>query len=51
MMGESIREDIIMMFGQFHTQCATLGGKFLQLNKDKGWLVHPPLHQHNAKDK
>ncbi|MEC5424008.1 DUF3231 family protein [Virgibacillus sp. C22-A2] len=50
MMGQSIREDIIMMFGQFHTQKATLGGKFLRLNKEKGWLVPPPLHQHQTDD-
>jgi hypothetical protein len=48
MMGQSIREDIIMMFGQFHTQKATLGGKYLRLNKEKGWLVPPPLHLHKS---
>jgi len=42
--GQSIREDIAMMFGQFHIQKATLGGKVLRLNKEKGWLVPPPLH-------
>jgi len=44
-MGQSIREDIAMMFGQFHTQKAALGAKALRLNKEKGWLVPPPLHQ------
>lgn len=44
MMGQSIREDIIMMFGQFHTQKATLGGKLLRMQKEKGWVVLPPLH-------
>jgi hypothetical protein len=48
-MGQSIREDIGMMFGQFHTHKAALGTKFLQLNKEKGWLVPPPLH-HQAAD-
>ncbi|WP_042224691.1 DUF3231 family protein [Oceanobacillus manasiensis] len=43
--GMSIREDIAMMFGQFHMNKAALGSKFLKLNKDKGWLVPPPLHQ------
>lgn len=43
-MGQSIREDIAMMFGQFHIQKATLGGKALRMNKEKGWLVPPPLH-------
>ncbi|MCM3381807.1 DUF3231 family protein [Shouchella rhizosphaerae] len=44
-MGQSIREDIAAMFGQFHASKATLAGKFLQLLKEKGWLVPPPLHQ------
>ncbi|WP_156288602.1 DUF3231 family protein [Oceanobacillus salinisoli] len=45
MIGQSIREDIATMFGQFHMQKAVLGAKFLRLNKEKGWLVPPPLHQ------
>lgn len=49
-MGESIREDIGMLFGQFHTQKAQLGAKVLRLKKDKGWLVPPPLHHHKADD-
>lgn len=44
-MGESIREDIAMMFGQMHTQKAAFGAKVLRLNKEKGWLIPPPLHQ------
>ncbi|WP_100398958.1 DUF3231 family protein [Bacillus sp. FJAT-44742] len=43
-MGESTREDIGMMFGQFHTAKAALGGRLLRMNKEKGWLVPPPLH-------
>lgn len=50
LIGQSIREDIAMMFGQFHTQKATLGAKALRLNKEKGWLVPPPLHHSKAKD-
>jgi hypothetical protein len=42
--GKSIREDVAMMYGQFHLQKATLGGKVLRLNKEKGWLIPPPLH-------
>ncbi|MFC4321520.1 DUF3231 family protein [Litchfieldia salsa] len=49
-MGQSIREDIAMMFGQFHTQKATLGGKVLRLNKEKGWLIPPPLHYNKSED-
>ncbi|MBS4191766.1 DUF3231 family protein [Bacillus sp. FJAT-49705] len=42
--GQCIREDIALMFGQFHTAKALLGAKFLKLNKEKGWLIPPPLH-------
>nr|WP_318540313.1 DUF3231 family protein [Terribacillus saccharophilus] len=45
MMSQSIREDVGMMFGQFHTNKAMLGAKFLKLLKEKGWLIPPPLHQ------
>ncbi|RKQ29667.1 DUF3231 family protein [Oceanobacillus halophilus] len=50
MIGQAIREDIATMFGQFHTQKATLGAKILRLNKEKGWLVPPPLHNHHAEE-
>jgi len=30
--------------GQFHMAKAQLGAKLLRLNKNKGWLVPPPLH-------
>ncbi|RSL34997.1 DUF3231 family protein [Salibacterium salarium] len=43
-MGQSTREDIAMMFGRYHSNKAQAGAKLLQLNKDKGWLVSPPLH-------
>ncbi|MHC0036228.1 DUF3231 family protein [Pseudoneobacillus sp. C159] len=43
-MGKSIREDVAVMFGQFHMQKAALGAKVLRLNKEKGWLIPPPLH-------
>lgn len=45
MMGQSIREDIGAMFGRFHVSKAQLGLKALRLNKEKGWLVPPPLHR------
>jgi len=44
LIGQCIREDIALMFGQFHTAKALLGAKFLKLNKEKGWLIPPPLH-------
>lgn len=43
-MGLSIREDIALMFGQFHVNKSMFGAKLLKLNKEKGWLVPPPLH-------
>ncbi|MEH7115180.1 DUF3231 family protein [Neobacillus niacini] len=49
-MGQSIREDIAMMFGQFYIQKAALGAKVLRLNKEKGWLIPPPLHHFKAED-
>ncbi|WP_339161982.1 DUF3231 family protein [Siminovitchia sp. FSL W7-1587] len=43
-MGMCNREDIAMMFGQMHMSKAQLGAKILRLNKEKGWLIPPPLH-------
>lgn len=48
--GKSIREDVAMMYGQFHNQKAVLGAKVLRLNKEKGWLIPPPLHLHKQGD-
>lgn len=42
--GQSIREDIGMMFGHFHMNKAQFGAKLLKLNKEKAWLIPPPLH-------
>lgn len=41
--GQSIREDIGMMFAQFHQKKVQYAGQLLRLNKEKGWLVVPPL--------
>lgn len=43
--GQCIREDIAMMYGQFHMKKAQMGAKLLKMNKKKGWLVAPPLHK------
>jgi hypothetical protein len=51
MMGQAIREDIAMMFGQFHMQKATLAGKNLKMLKEKGWIVPPPLHPFHSEEK
>jgi hypothetical protein len=48
--GKSIREDVAMMYGQFHLQKAALGAKALRLNKEKGWLIPPPLHLNKHHD-
>lgn len=42
--GQCIREDIGMMFGQIHNTKAQFGNRLLRINKEKGWLVPPPLH-------
>uniref|UniRef100_UPI0001753F99 BH2358 protein n=1 Tax=Halalkalibacterium halodurans (strain ATCC BAA-125 / DSM 18197 / FERM 7344 / JCM 9153 / C-125) TaxID=272558 RepID=UPI0001753F99 len=42
--GQSIREDVALMFSQFHMAKVQFGGKMLKLNKNKGWLIPPPLH-------
>jgi len=43
-MGQCIREDIAVMFGQFHMTKAQFGARLLRMNKEKGWLVPPPLN-------
>ncbi|MCZ0701965.1 hypothetical protein J2T56_000257 [Natronobacillus azotifigens] len=43
-MAESLREDIAMIFGNFHMNKAQVGAKALRLNKEKGWVIPPPLH-------
>ncbi|MFZ3579855.1 DUF3231 family protein [Virgibacillus sp. DJP39] len=43
--GQCVREDIAMMFGQFHMKKAQMGAKLLRLNKKKGWIIQPPLHK------
>ncbi|MOA38033.1 hypothetical protein D3C78_1596800 [compost metagenome] len=42
-MGLSIREDIDALFAKYHLSKAALGLKILRLNKEKGWLIPPPL--------
>lgn len=41
---QSIREDIGLLFGQMGAKNAKDGAALLQMMKDKGWLVPPPLH-------
>jgi hypothetical protein len=44
MMGQCIREDFGAMFAQFHTKNAQYALEALRMNKEKGWLIPPPLH-------
>ncbi|WP_221564551.1 DUF3231 family protein [Alkalihalobacillus sp. TS-13] len=50
MIGQCIREDIALMYGQFHMKKAQMAAKLLQINKEKGWLIPPPLHVDREKD-
>lgn len=43
-MGMSIREDIGALFAKYHATKTAFGLRILRLNKEKGWLVPPPLH-------
>lgn len=42
--GIAIREDIAELFDEFHTQKLEHEQKLLQLTKEKGWLVSPPIN-------
>lgn len=44
MMGKSIREDIGALYAKYHATRTAIGLKILEMNKNKGWLVPPPLH-------
>ena len=50
-MGQSIREDIGALFGQFHLKRAQYGLTLLRLMKEKGWIVPPPLHVMTPEEK
>jgi len=42
--GQAVREDIHAVFTKIHNKKGTYGLRVLRLNKEKGWLVPPPLH-------
>lgn len=42
-MGQSIRVDIGALFAKYHITKAALGLKILEMSKEKGWLIPPPL--------
>lgn len=47
-MAQCIREDIASIFAGAHTAKATYGATVLKLNKEKGWIVVPPLHHESV---
>ncbi len=42
-MGQCLREDIATMFAKYLREKIMFGAKLLRMNKDKGWIVPPPL--------
>lgn len=42
-MGKCIREDVGALFGKYHMTKTALGLKILEMGKEKGWIVPPPL--------
>lgn len=50
LIGQSIREDLAMMYSQIHAKKLAFGAKLLRLMKEKGWLIPPPLHQVKAEN-
>lgn len=42
-MAKCIREDVAALFEKYHTVKAALSLRSLQISKQKGWLVPPPL--------
>lgn len=43
-MGQCLREDVALMFGQFHASKALAGMKWLRMMKEKAWVIVPPLY-------
>lgn len=50
MMGQSIREDIGALYAKYHLTMTALGLRILEMSKEKGWLVPPPLHVQGSED-
>lgn len=42
-MAQCIREDVGALFAKYHLTKAALGARILKMNKEKGWLIPPPL--------
>ncbi|MBO1911568.1 DUF3231 family protein, partial [Microvirga sp. 3-52] len=43
-MGQCLREDIAAMFAKYLKDKIMFGAKLLRMNKEKGWIIPPPLH-------
>ncbi|GIP28238.1 hypothetical protein J23TS9_33680 [Paenibacillus sp. J23TS9] len=50
-MGQSIREDIGALFAKYHVTKTALGLRILHMNKEKGWLIPPPLQVKRPEEK
>jgi hypothetical protein len=46
--GQSVQEDIAMMFSRFHINKSQAGARLLRLSKEKGWLTSPLHVQQSA---
>ncbi|MBP1995484.1 DUF3231 family protein [Paenibacillus eucommiae] len=42
-MGSSVRVDIGALFAKYHLAKTAMGLRILKMNKEKGWLIPPPL--------
>lgn len=42
-MTQSIREDVAALFAKYHLAKTAIAVRILEMNKDKGWLIPPPL--------
>ncbi|HET7627318.1 MAG TPA: DUF3231 family protein [Bacillales bacterium] len=47
--GQATREDIAALFARFHMEKVQMGQRLLRINKEKGWLLTPPLHVEKVK--
>ncbi|GIP17361.1 membrane protein [Paenibacillus montaniterrae] len=47
-MGAAIREDIGALFAKYHASKTALAVRILRMNKEKGWLIPPPLQLKKA---
>ncbi|WP_404333005.1 DUF3231 family protein [Mesobacillus maritimus] len=43
----AIREDVAKMFNEYYTNRVEQQDKLLKMNKEKGWLIPPPLNTKN----